>query len=505
MQILIPISSESSFFPKEDFYFPKPLIEVLGHSMIEIVISKLKNQVPDPKFIFVIDSHLATTFSLDNTLYLLGGPDTVIVQKDAETAGALCSCLLAIDQVDINSPLLIANSDQIIEDDLNNLISNFVDSNASAGLITFDSIHPRWSYAYIDDDNHVLQCFEKQVVSRNAIAGMYYYKSAKLFFDAAKKVILNDAHFNNIFYLSSSMNQLILDGGYVAYCSIESDSYHSFYSPQKIAEFERLPRAQELVSSKSYDNTLNVVIAAAGQGSRFSKQGWKKPKPFIDIAGKPMIERVVDNITPNDSDVTLLLRSDHLHSSSDLNISSLVKSHNIISVPNLTEGTACTILLARNIIDNNKPLLIANSDQLIDFDVKSFVDDCLSRSLDGSILVFRDPLRDPKWSFAKVNQAELVTQVAEKQPISDLATVGVYLFSKGSDFVESAIDMILSNDRINNEFYTCPVYNYLISKGKNIGIFEVASDSMHGLGTPSDLNLYLEASSLPPSIDSPCL
>ena len=134
---------------------------------------------------------------------------------------------------------------------------------------------------------------------------------------------------------------------------------------------------------------------------------------------------------------------------------------------------------------------MANSDQYVDFDVDAFVDDCIGRDLDGSILVFKDEARNPKWSFARTDEQDLVVEVAEKKPISDMATVGIYLFRRGSEFVSAAIDMIARNDRVNDEFYTAPVYNYMIRAGLRIGIYEIPQSAMHGLGTPNDLEAFL--------------
>ena len=149
------------------------------------------------------------------------------------------------------------------------------------------------------------------------------------------------------------------------------------------------------------------------------------------------------------------------------------------------------MLFARRYINNDDPLLIANSDQLVDISMQSFIDDCFSRKLDGSILCFKDPELNPKWSFAKTNEEGLVTEVQEKKAISEFATVGIYLFSKGKSFVDGAVDMIINNDRVNNEFYTCPVYNYAIEKGAKIGIYNINPSEMHGLGTPEDLTVFL--------------
>ena len=143
-------------------------------------------------------------------------------------------------------------------------------------------------------------------------------------------------------------------------------------------------------------------------------------------------------------------------------------------------------------INNDTPLLVANCDQFVDFSCADYVADCWARGLDGSILCFKDTKLDPKWSFAKTDKTGIVTQVAEKVAISDLATVGLYLFRRGSDFVAGAIDMLARNERVNNEFYTCPVYNHVIRNGGRIGVHEVRFEDMHGLGIPDDLIAYLE-------------
>lgn len=162
-----------------------------------------------------------------------------------------------------------------------------------------------------------------------------------------------------------------------------------------------------------------------------------------------------------------------------------------IGLDKLTEGTACTVLFAKEYIDNENPLLIANSDQLVDIDLNLFYQDCINRNLDGSILTFKDIERNPKWSFVKTNESGIALSVKEKEAISSDATVGIYLFSKGKDFVNASVQMIIENDRVNNEFYTCPSYNYAIGLGKKIGIYEIPFYSMHGLGTPDDLQVYI--------------
>jgi len=248
---------------------------------------------------------------------------------------------------------------------------------------------------------------------------------------------------------------------------------------------------------------INVVIPIAGEGSRFARVGFKLPKPFIDVEGAPMVSRVLENIALKDARYLLVCRAEHLNAEYAPYRRRIEKEFDCSFLPidKPTEGAACTILHARKFIDNDMPLLLANSDQVVDVDIGRFCGDCEDRGLDGSIMTFPDPTRHPKWSYAKTGPDGLVSEVREKQPISENATVGIYYFTKGKDFVAGAIDMIIRNDRTNNEFYTCPVYNYVIQEGRKIGVFEIAADAMHGLGTPEDLAIYLAARGAVPRKD----
>ncbi|ELU7403454.1 Bifunctional protein GlmU [Campylobacter jejuni] len=235
---------------------------------------------------------------------------------------------------------------------------------------------------------------------------------------------------------------------------------------------------------------MNIVIPMAGLGSRFAKAGFDKPKPFIDVLGKPMIVRVLENLKYKGARYILIARKEHLIKEKKL-VDEIKNNFNVefIAINKLTEGTACTVLYARKYINNNTPLMIANSDQIVDINIGDFINDSFKRGLDGSILTFIDKEENPKWSFAKLNN-DLVVEVKEKETISEFATVGIYFFNEGKIFVESAIDMIIENDRVNNEFYTCPVYNYAIKNGVKIGIYNIDFSKMHGIGTPEDLEIF---------------
>lgn len=238
---------------------------------------------------------------------------------------------------------------------------------------------------------------------------------------------------------------------------------------------------------------INIVIPMAGLGSRFASAGYEKPKPFIDVLGIPMIQRVMMNLELEDSRFILIARKEHLEKEKGIvnKIQGIYNNVIFIGIDKPTEGTACTLLFAKKHIDNSSPLLIANSDQIVDINIADFVNQCLNKNHDGSILTFEDPERNPKWSFAKINEKGFVLEVKEKSPISQHATVGIYLFRRGSDFVDSAIQMIIENERVNNEFYTCPIYNYMINDNKKIVIHSIPPNCMNGIGTPEDLEKYI--------------
>ena len=234
---------------------------------------------------------------------------------------------------------------------------------------------------------------------------------------------------------------------------------------------------------------MKILIPMAGEGSRFAKEGYQFPKPLIDINGKPMIQRVIENLD-FDAEYIFLVRKEHLQKYSGLSNTLNQITNNkckIVVVDSLTEGAACTALLAKEYINNDDDLLIANSDQIIEYEKENF--NYLRNLTNLDSIVFCFNAVHPKWSFVKINARGFVTEVAEKNPISNIATCGIYWYRKGSDYVRYAEDMISKNIRVNNEFYIAPVYNELIGDNKTLIPFYV--HKMHGVGTPEDLNTYL--------------
>ena len=231
---------------------------------------------------------------------------------------------------------------------------------------------------------------------------------------------------------------------------------------------------------------LNILIPMAGAGSRFAANGYKLPKPLIDVKGKPMIQRVVENINL-DGKYIFIVQKEHYEKYSLKYILKLIKPDcEIIITDGLTEGAACTTLLAKDLIDNDNPLLIANSDQWIDWSSDHFIDYVHRRNADGAILSFTSD--SPKHSYSKI-QDGYITEVAEKKVISNHATVGIYYWKHGKEYVRCANEMIRKDIRHNNEFYVCPVYNQAIESGGMI--LPYAIPQMLGMGTPEELEKFL--------------
>ena len=237
-----------------------------------------------------------------------------------------------------------------------------------------------------------------------------------------------------------------------------------------------------------YDD-LNILIPMAGAGSRFFQAGYTFPKPLISIKNLTMIEVVLKSLNIDGNFIFIVRKEDIEKYNINYFLKNLKKKCNIVILDKITEGAACSALIAKKYINNKNPLIIANSDQYIEWDPIDFMYKLNnSKDISGGILTFKS--NHPKWSYVKVNKNLLVTKTVEKKPISDRATVGVYFWSKGSDFVESAEEMIMKNDRTNNEFYICPSFNYLIKKKKKI--IEYKIDEMWGLGTPEDLRYFID-------------
>lgn len=238
MNLIIPIASSSKFFNLEDYGYPKPLVEVMGKPMIQYVIENITQGIQFKKITFVVKQDDCHKYHLDNILNLLSPIKPVIVKLRADTQGALCSVLLAVEHISHDEPLVISNADQTFDGGISNQYEKFISEGADAACITFNSIHPRWSYVRVDENDSVVEAAEKRPISKHAIAGIYMYKNGADFIEYSMKSIKNNSIVDGNYFISPVFNEFILAGKKVMHYSISNSSYHSFYSPQKIEEYE---------------------------------------------------------------------------------------------------------------------------------------------------------------------------------------------------------------------------------------------------------------------------
>ena len=238
INILIPLAGKNQFFPEAEYPFPKPLIELNDKTMIELVINNFDSVKEEKQFIFIVNSDDCKKYHLDNVLNLLTNENCQIIKINNETKGAACSAMMAIEYINNDDSLIIGNADQLFDDDMSEIIDSFKD--VDGGVVSFESIHPRWSYARVDDNNYIVETAEKRPLSKHAIAGFFYFKKGKDFIDSAMNMIKKDANVNGLYYVSPTLNEMVLYNKKLIIKTIDNNKYHTFYTPQKVQEYERL-------------------------------------------------------------------------------------------------------------------------------------------------------------------------------------------------------------------------------------------------------------------------
>lgn len=237
---------------------------------------------------------------------------------------------------------------------------------------------------------------------------------------------------------------------------------------------------------------LQIIIPLAGKAARFAERGHTFPKPLIEIGNRSMIEVVLENLSPPPpAQYTFICRKEHLSQFylGDM-LQLLAPGSRVISLENDTAGALCSVLLAVDELNLDEEILVANGDQFITTSLEPFYKACRQKGVDGCILTFT--ATHPRWSFARTDAEGKVIAVAEKRPISKQATAGLYYFRRGRDLVEASEKMILKGLTTSGQFFVCPVYNEMILAGKNIRTHHLPEGTMHSLGTPEDLDVFMK-------------
>ena len=240
INILIPLAGSNQFFNESEYPFPKPFIEINGTTMIEHVISNFDSIQREKQFIFIVNSDDCKKYHLDNVLNLLTDHKCQIVKIDNETKGAACSAMMAIEFINNDRPLIIVNADQILEINIDSIVEDF--SKVDGGVVSFDSVHPRWSFIRLDENGFIVETAEKRPLSKHAVAGFYFYTKGEDFIQSAMKMIKKDANVGGLYYIAPTLNEMVLKNKRLIVKKIDEKQYHTFYTPQKIQEYERITK-----------------------------------------------------------------------------------------------------------------------------------------------------------------------------------------------------------------------------------------------------------------------
>jgi dTDP-glucose pyrophosphorylase len=234
---------------------------------------------------------------------------------------------------------------------------------------------------------------------------------------------------------------------------------------------------------------LNVLIPMAGLGSRFQIKGYELPKPLIDINGVPMIVKVIQSLELPDARYLFVISKNTYTSQLTTLIENNVKNCKFIEIDYTTEGPACSALLFKDDINTDDELIIANCDQIMEWDAENFLMNV--RRFDGAVVTYHNDT--DKNSYARIDKHGRVVEIREKEVISNVSLNGIHYWRCGKFFVDSSQDMIAQDDRApNGEFYVGPTYNYMIKRYQKVGIYHIPNQQHHAVGVPIDLENYIK-------------
>ena len=239
---------------------------------------------------------------------------------------------------------------------------------------------------------------------------------------------------------------------------------------------------------------MNILLLMAGDSKRFEDAGYLYPKNLIEIAGLPLVERVIgqlDSLRMNGARLIVVIQEDEakqFHTGEVIRL--LVPDATVVAVPRLDSGAACTALLAIEEIDPDVPLLVFNGDQVLTEGLQDALEDFAARDLDGGVIVFLAV--HPRWSYVKTGSDGLVLEASEKRPISRNATAGTYYFKRGEDFLRATMRMIGKDAHVQGRYFICPAYNELVLEQARIGIYEISQSAYFSLSTPQGVQQYEE-------------
>ena len=483
----------------------KPLIIIDGKPIIEHVCNLFPGE---DKFTFICNTkHLAET----NMREILFGikPNATIIEVPSHKKGPVYAVSQANHLIDDEEEVIVNYCDFGTYWNYIDFLEHTRNRDADGAVPSYKGFHPHMlgntNYAFMRDDQQwMLEIKEKEPFTNNrmneyASNGTYYFKKGSYVKRFFQDLMDDDINLNGEFYVSLVYNLLLKDGLKVSIYAIQH--MLQWGTPEDVEEYNRwsgyfshaiLEEEKEIAQSNS-----TTLIPLAGRGSRFAKEGYLKPKPLLEVSGKPMIIQAANSLPKSEGYIFVTLQ-EHLD---NYQLEQLLKAEyqncNIVPINQITEGQAITCQLGLNNIDANRSLLISATDNGIIYNKEKYQELVDDENLDAIIFTFRHHVsskNNPQmYGWVRTNQ-DTATGISVKVPISetpfnDHAIVGTFYFRR-VEFFERGLKNLLKKDiRVNNEFYVDSLMGELIELELNVKILEV--DDYIGWGTPDDYETFL--------------
>ena len=504
MKIVIPMAGFGERFQKAGYKEIKPLIKVGDKPMIQHVVETFPSE---EEFIFICNKdHLKTT-NLEVVLKKLK-PKSQIIGIEPHRGGAVDTFLAAESHIPDDEEIIFNYCDFTLEWNYKDFLRAVRNGNYDASLPSFIGFHPAslgnvyYCYVKTDEKNNALEVREKMSFTNNkmnefASTGTFYFKKGSLAKKYAHKLVESGiVAENSERYFSLLFNIMIKDGLRVNVYEVAK--FICFGTPHDVRQYEfwydvfKTPR--KIHRTKAHDST--TLIPAAGRGKRFADVGYKIMKPLIHVNGKPMIVKSVENLPPTTKTIFVCSENQLKDGLEDVLKKDFPGCH-IISVKETTPGMVNTCLLAKDLWNPKKPLLISACDYDMHYDVEKFNNLIKNPIIDVVIWTFRNHecvFRNPKaYAYVAVDGNGNATRIVEKATISDSpgndhAVVSVFWYRTAKLFEDGAVKLLEAKHTVGGEYYVATSINKLIEAGKRVVPFEV--EKFICWGTPNDLKEY---------------
>ena len=506
MKILIPMAGLGKRFVVAGYKTPKPLIEVDGIPMIEHIVNNFSK---DDDFVFGINQQ---HYNLPETHQILDriAPGSIKVEMPYQKSGPVASVRHMLAEVDDDEAVIVNYCDFSWVWNYKNFLRQIDETNCDGAVMCYHGFHPHLlaegSYATLDTDGRWMRAIREKHSWHQSkqedwtSSGSYYFASGKILKHCCEAIEKKESwEINGEHYVSQLFR--ILDEEQKRVLVFEISTMLQWGTPEDLADYNYWSdyfRTKQLVNQKKTPAKMDVLTLMAGAGSRFSEAGYTVPKPFIKVDDTFMVKQAADELPQGDRYIFVSQKTfAETYKEAEALLKDGFLNSSTIYLEAVTEGQACTALLAKDELTPEKPLLIAACDHSTLIDADKFRETIRNPELDALILTYRNNpavRHNPQaYGWVEVDSSGKALSVSVKVPLSttpinDHAIIGAFWFRTTETFTHYAEQMIEENSRINNEFYIDQCMNYLINDGRHVEVFEV--DKYASWGTPNDLKTY---------------